>query len=82
VVAQLVDKSVTADLRATKMLLDILKDIEKQARPASAPKPAAFTAADEAVIENLRQAAARLGTGSRHPDTVAHRQHTVVDNEK
>jgi hypothetical protein len=53
VIAQLVDKSATADLRATKMLLDILKDIEKQAGPPPAPKPAPFTAADEEVVENL-----------------------------
>jgi hypothetical protein len=53
VIAQLVDKSTGADLRATKMLLDILKDIEKQAGPPPTPKPAPFTAADEEVIENL-----------------------------
>ena len=29
VIAQLINKSATADLRATKMLLDILKDIDK-----------------------------------------------------
>jgi hypothetical protein len=53
VIAQLVDKSATADLRATKMLLDIIKDIEKQAGTAPAPKPVPFTAADEEVVENL-----------------------------
>ena len=31
VVAQLVDKSTGADLRATQMLIDMLKDIEKRA---------------------------------------------------
>src|SRR5260370_34298605 len=39
VIAQLVNKSAAADLRATKMLLDILKDIEKQAGAAPAPEP-------------------------------------------
>ena len=53
VIAQLVNKSATVDLRATKMLLDILKDIEKEAGTAPMPKAARFTAADEAVIENL-----------------------------
>src|SRR5438876_7779943 len=53
VIAQLVNKSATADLRATKMLLDILKDIEKQAGTAPMPQPDPFTAADEEVIENL-----------------------------
>jgi len=52
-IAQQVNKSATADLRATKMLLDILKDIEKQARTAPKPKPAPFTPADEEVIETL-----------------------------
>jgi Family of unknown function (DUF5681) len=53
VIAQLVDKSATADLRATKMLLDIMKDIEKQAGTAPAPKPVPFTEADQEVVENL-----------------------------
>jgi len=53
VIAQMVDKSATADLRATKMLLGILKDIEKQAGTAPTPEPARLTAADEEVIENL-----------------------------
>jgi hypothetical protein len=49
VVAQLVDKSTGADLRATKML----KDIEKRAGMTPSPKAAPFTAADEEVVENL-----------------------------
>src|SRR5215469_4194622 len=53
VVAQLVDKSAGADLRATKMLLDMLQDIEKRAGTAPAPEKSPFTAADEEVIENL-----------------------------
>jgi hypothetical protein len=53
VIAQLVDKSATADLRATKMALDILKDIEKQAGKAPAREPAPLTPADEEVIETL-----------------------------
>jgi hypothetical protein len=53
VVAQLVDKSTGADLRATKMLIDLLKDIEKQAGVAPAPEASRFTAADEEIFENL-----------------------------
>jgi Family of unknown function (DUF5681) len=53
VIAQLVDKSAAADLRATKMLLDILKDIERQAGKAPEPEPAPFTPADEEVLETL-----------------------------
>jgi hypothetical protein len=53
VIAQLVDKSAGADLRATKMLIDLLKDIEKRAGMTPSPKASPFTAADEEVVENL-----------------------------
>jgi len=53
VIAQLVDKSAAADLRATKMLLDILKDIEEHAGRAPPREPAPFTPADEEVLETL-----------------------------
>jgi hypothetical protein len=51
VVAQLVDKSTGADLRATQMLIDILKDVEKRAGPP--PEALPLTPADEEVLENL-----------------------------
>src|SRR6516162_10372729 len=35
VIAQLVNKSASAELRATKMLIDLLRDIEKRAEPAA-----------------------------------------------
>ena len=53
IVTQLVNRSATADLRAIKILLDMLRDIEGQTEPAS-PETSAFTAADEKVIEQLR----------------------------
>src|SRR6516162_9593437 len=53
VIAQLVDKSAGADLRATKMLIDLLKDIEKRAGTAPAPEESPSTAADEEVVDNL-----------------------------
>ena len=57
---RLVNKSTDADLRATKMLIDMLKDVEKKAGVAPPPEPAPFTAADEEVmaifIARLRQA--------------------------
>jgi hypothetical protein len=53
IVTQLVNRSATADLRAIKILLDILRDIEGQTEPSS-PQASAFTAADEKVIEQLR----------------------------
>jgi len=59
VATQLVNKSTGADLRATKMLIDTLKDAEKKAGAAPPPEPAPFTAADEEVmatfIARLRQ---------------------------
>ena len=54
VVSQLINKSATADLRATKMLLDIMRDAERQAGaapPAEAPRR--FTTADEEVVAQL-----------------------------
>src|SRR6516165_9045522 len=59
VAAQPVNESTRANLRATKMLTDMLKDAEKKAGAASPPEPAPFTAADEEVmatfIARLRQ---------------------------
>jgi hypothetical protein len=54
ITSQLINKSATADLRAIKILLDLIKDAEKQAGTATAPEPAPrFTAADEEVVEQL-----------------------------
>jgi hypothetical protein len=54
ITSQLINKSATADLRAIKMLLDMIKDAEKQAAAAPASEPAPrFTAADEEVVEQL-----------------------------
>jgi len=52
VVTPLVNKSTGADLRATKMLIDMLKDAEKKAGM-TPPEPAPFTAADEEVMANF-----------------------------
>jgi hypothetical protein len=54
ITSQLINKSATADLRAIKILLDLIKDAEKQAAAATAPEPSPrFTAADEEVVEQL-----------------------------
>ena len=55
ITSQLINQSASADLRATKMLLDLIKDAERQtAAAAAAPEPApAFTKADEEVVEQL-----------------------------
>ena len=53
IVRQVVNCSATPDLRAVRIVFDLLRDIEGQAEPAS-PETAAFTAADEEVIEQLK----------------------------
>jgi hypothetical protein len=60
VVHQLVNKSTTADLRATKMLFDMMKDAEHKAGAASPPpEPRPLDPADKEVlqlfIERLRR---------------------------
>jgi hypothetical protein len=46
VIHQLVNKSAGADLRATKMLIDMMKEIEKKAGAAPPPEPAPLTDTD------------------------------------
>jgi hypothetical protein len=53
IIKQLVKRSATADLRAIKILLDMVRDIESQTEPAFA-ETRAFTEADEKVLEQLR----------------------------
>ena len=68
VVAQLVDKSTGADLRATQMLIDMLKDAEKRA--ATPPEALPLTPADEEVVENLLARLRRADlTKIHHGDT-------------
>jgi protein subunit release factor A len=53
IITQLVNRSAKADLRAIKILLDTLRDVEGQTDPAS-PEASSFTAADQKVIEQLK----------------------------
>ena len=53
IITQLVNRSAKADLRAIKILLDIIQDIERRTEPAS-PETSAFSEADEKVLEQLR----------------------------
>ena len=54
IVTQMVNKSASADLRATKMLIDMMKDVEQKANDApQPPSPPPFTEADEQVVEQL-----------------------------
>ena len=59
IITQLVNRSATADLRAIKILLDMLWDVEDRTEPA-APEPSAFSEADEKVLEQLRARFSRL----------------------
>ena len=53
IVTQLVNRSAAADFRAIKILLDIVRDIERQTEPVS-PETAEFSESDEKVIEQLK----------------------------
>ena len=53
IIAQLVNRSATADFRAIKILLDIVRDIERQTEP-TAPETSDFSEADEKVLEQIR----------------------------
>jgi hypothetical protein len=50
----MVDKSASADLRATKMLIDMMKDVEHKAGDiALPPEPCRLAAADKEVVQHL-----------------------------
>jgi hypothetical protein len=54
VVTQMVDKSASADLRATKMLIDMMKDVEHKAGDAAPrPEPRRLAAADKEVVQQF-----------------------------
>jgi Family of unknown function (DUF5681) len=51
IVTQMVNKSAKADLRATKMLFDMMKEVEQKAGAAAPPEPPKLTATDHEVVE-------------------------------
>ena len=51
IVTQMVNKSAKADLRATKMLFDMMKEDEQKAGAAAPAEPAKLTAPDREVVE-------------------------------
>ena len=54
IVTRMVDKSASADLRATKMLIDMIKDVEHKARDAAPPpEPRWLAAPDKAVVQHF-----------------------------
>ena len=58
IITQLVNRSAKADLRAIKILLDIIQDIERRTEPTS--PETSFGPADEKVIEQLKARLHRL----------------------
>ena len=63
IITQLVNRSATADFRAIKILLDIVRDIERQTEP-TAPETSDFSEADEMVLEQIK---ARFSIGKPEP---------------
>jgi Family of unknown function (DUF5681) len=53
IVTQMVNESASANLRATKMLIDMMKDIEKKTSAEPPPEPHRFAPADEEVIKGV-----------------------------
>ena len=53
IITQLVNRSATADFRAIKILLDIVRDIERQTEP-TASETSDFSEADEKVLEQIK----------------------------
>lgn len=53
IVAQMVDKSASADLRATKMLIDMMKEIEHKAAAAPPSEPRRLAEADDEVMQQF-----------------------------
>jgi len=70
VITQLVNKSAGADLRATKMLIDMLKEIERKTGMAP-PEARAATPADEEVLASF---AARLRKSWEWEQETRHRE--------
>ena len=55
VIIQLVNESAGANLHATKMLIDMMKDLEKKTGAEPPPKPHRFAATDEEVLRGVAE---------------------------
>ena len=51
IIKQMVNESASANLRATKMLFDMMKEVEEKAGAVAPPEPAKLTAADREVVD-------------------------------
>jgi len=77
IVTQMVNKSADADLRATKMLFDLMKEVEEKAGTAAPAEPAKLTPMDREVVDlfvaRLRRQIAAEAAESASFETVAAR---------
>jgi len=72
----MVNESAGANLRATKMLFDLIKEVERKAGAAPPPEPAILTATDREVVDLFvarlrRQIAAEAAEAAAAPDGAA-----------
>jgi hypothetical protein len=79
IVTQMVNESAGANLRATKMLFDMMKEVEQKAGGAAPPEPAKLTATDREVVDlfvaRLRgQIAAEAAEAAAAPNAAAAEQ--------
>ena len=51
IITQMVNESASANLRATKMLFDMMKEVEQKVGVAAPPEPAKLSAPDREVVE-------------------------------
>src|SRR5271165_5354970 len=76
IVTQMVNESAGANLRATKMLFDMMKEVEQKAGAAAPPEPVKLTATDREVVDLFvarlrRQIAAEEAEAAAAPDAAA-----------
>jgi len=51
IITQMVNESASANLRATKMLFDMMKEVEQKAGAAAPPEPARLSATDREIVD-------------------------------
>jgi hypothetical protein len=76
IITQMVNESASANLRATKMLFDLMKEVEQKAGAAAAPEPEKLTATDREVVDLFvarlrRQIAAEAAEAAEAPTAAA-----------
>ena len=72
IITQMVNESAGANLRATKMLFDMMKEVEQKAGSAGPPEPEKLTATDREVVDLFvaclrRQIAAEAAEAAETP---------------